>query len=344
MSFPDWLDLPTVWFVLIGVLFTGYAMLDGFDLGVGALHLFTKKDEHRRLLLNAIGPVWDGNEVWLVTGGGALFAAFPHVYATVFSGFYLAFVLLLVALIFRAVAIEFRSKQPMHWWRQMWDVGFAGGSVLSSFLIGVAMGNIAWGIPLDARGEYAGGFLDLLHPYALLLGVTTVALFAMHGAIYAAMKTEGELHEQLRGWINRTIICFVICYAITTMATLLYVPHMAARVRANPWLFSIALVNMLAIANIPREVSRRRDGRAFVSSCVAMVALMTLFGLEMYPHLVLSRPNPEFSLTIHNAASSPRTLGIMLTIALIGLPVVLAYTVSIYWIFRGKVKLDRMSY
>lgn len=340
----DWLDLNTIWFVLIGVLFTGYAMLDGFDLGVGALHLFTKKDEHRRILLNAIGPVWDGNEVWLVVGGGALFAAFPNVYATVFSGFYFAFILLLVALIFRAVAIEFRSKQPMRWWRQMWDVGFAGGSVLSSFLIGVAMGNIAWGIPLDERGEFAGSFVDLLHPYSILLGVTTVALFAMHGAIYAAMKTEGELHEQLRGWINNTIIFFVVCYAITTMATLLYVPHMAARVRANPWLFSIAVVNMLAIANIPREVTRRRDGRAFVSSCVAMLALMTLFGLEMYPHLILSNPNPERSLTIYNAASSQKTLGIMLIIALIGVPLVLAYTVSIYWIFRGKVKLDRMSY
>jgi cytochrome d ubiquinol oxidase subunit II len=226
----------------------------------------------------------------------------------------------------------------------MWDVGFAGGSVLSSFLIGVAMGNIAWGIPLDERGEFAGGFFALLHPYSVLLGVTTVALFAMHGAIYAAMKTEGELHEQLRGWINHTIIFFVICYAITTMATLLYVPHMAARVRANPWLFSIALLNMLAIANIPREVTRRRDGRAFLSSCVAMLALMTLFGLEMYPHLILSNPNPERSLTIYNAASSPKTLGIMLTIAFIGVPLVLAYTVSIYWIFRGKVRLDRMSY
>lgn len=344
MNFPEWLDLNSIWFMLIGVLFTGYAMLDGFDLGVGALHLFTKKDEHRRILLNAIGPVWDGNEVWLVVGGGALFAAFPNVYATVFSGFYFAFILLLVALIFRAVAIEFRSKQPMRWWRQMWDVGFAGGSVLSSFLIGVAMGNIAWGLPLDERGEFAGSFWDLLHPYSVLLGVTTVALFAMHGAIYAAMKTEGELHEQLRGRINHTIIFFVICYAVTTMATLLYVPHMAARVRANPWLFSIAVLNMLAIANIPREVSRRRDGRAFVSSCVAMLALMTLFGLEMYPHLILSNPHPERSLTIYNAASSPKTLGIMLLIALIGVPLVLAYTVSIYWIFRGKVRLDRMSY
>jgi cytochrome d ubiquinol oxidase subunit II len=338
------LDLNTTWFILIGVLFTGYAMLDGFDLGVGALHLFTKEDQERRTMLNAIGPVWDGNEVWLVTGGGALFAAFPNVYATVFSGFYLAFILLLVALIFRAVAIEFRSKQPMRWWRQMWDMGFAGGSILSSLLIGVAMGNIAWGIPIDARGEFAGTFLGLLHPYALLLGVTTVALFMMHGAIYALMKTEGTLHEKLRGWINNCIIFFIICYAVTTMATLLYVPHMAARMRAHPWLFSVAVVNMLAIANIPREIHLGRDGRAFVSSSVAMAALMGLFGLEMYPNLVLSNPDLAHSLTIQNAASSQKTLGIMLTIALIGVPIVLAYTVSIYWIFRGKVKLDKMSY
>jgi cytochrome d ubiquinol oxidase subunit II len=288
--------------------------------------------------------VWDGNEVWLVTGGGALFAAFPNVYATVFSGFYLAFVLLLVALIFRAVAIEFRSKQPMRWWRRMWDVGFAFGSLLSSFLIGVAMGNIAWGVPIDARGEYAGTFWTLLKPYPVLLGVTTVALFMMHGSIYALMKTEGALHVKLRRWVTNCIIFFVMCYVATTMATLLYVSHMAARVRANPWLFSIALVNMLAIANIPREIHRRRDGRAFVSSCVAMIALMTLFGLEMYPNLIFSQPEPANSLTIHNAASSHKTLGIMLTIALIGIPVVLAYTVSIYWIFRGKVKLDKMSY
>lgn len=340
----EFLHLPTVWFILIGVLFTGYALLDGFDLGVGALHLFTRTDEERRIMLNAIGPVWDGNEVWLVTGGGALFAAFPNVYATVFSGFYLAFVLLLVALIFRAVAIEFRSKQPMRWWRQMWDVGFCAGSVLSSLLIGVAMGNIAWGVPLDARGEFAGDFGSLLQPYPLLLGVTTLALFMMHGAIYALIKTAGPLHDKLRGWINHCIIFFIICYAITTMATLLYVPHMAARIRANPWLFSIALLNMLAIANIPREIHRGRDWQAFLSSCVAMAALMGLFGLEMYPNLVLSNPAAENSLSIYNAASSPKTLGIMLVIALLGLPIVLAYTVSIYCIFRGKVKLDRMSY
>ena len=244
------------------------------------------------MLLNSIGPVWDGNEVWLVTGGGALFAAFPNVYATVFSGFYLALMLLLAALIFRAVAIEFRSKQPMRWWRQMWDIGFSAGSLLSSLLIGVALGNIAWGVPIDANGEFAGTFLGLLKPYPLLVGVTTVALFMMHGAIYGVMKTEGALHDKLRGWAMNCIIFFVICAATLTMATLLYVPHMAARVRENPWLFSIALANMLAIANIPREFHHGRDWRAFLSSCAAMITLMALFALNIFPNLVYSLPNP----------------------------------------------------
>lgn len=337
-------DLNTIWFVLVGVLFTGYAMLDGFDLGIGALHLFTKKDEERRVLLNSIGPVWDGNEVWLVTAGGALFAAFPNVYATVFSGFYLAFYLLLASLIFRAVAIEFRSKQPMRWWRQTWDIGFSVGSILSALLMGVALGNIAWGIPIDANGEFAGTFLGLLKPYPLLVGITTVALFMMHGAIYGVMKTEGALHDKLRVWAMRCIICFVICAATTTMATLLYVPHMADRVRANPWLFSIVLANMLAIANIPREFHHNRDWLAFLSSCGAIISLMLLFGLNLFPNLVYSLPIPENSLNIYNAASSHKTLGIMLIIAGIGVPIVIAYTVCIYWIFRGKVKIDRMSY
>jgi cytochrome d ubiquinol oxidase subunit II len=338
------LNLATIWFILVGVLLTGYAVLDGFDLGIGALHLFTSKDQERRVMINAIGPVWDGNEVWLVTGGGALFAAFPNVYATVFSGFYLALMLLLASLIFRAVAIEFRSKQPMHWWRQLWDIGFAGGSLLSSLLIGTALGNIAWGVPVDANGEFAGTFLGLLTPYPLLVGVTTVALFMMHGAIYGVLKTEGELHDKLRRWAMNSIIFFVISAVTLTMATLLFVPHMAARVREHPWLFSVALANMLAIANIPREFHRGNDGLAFLSSCAAIVTLMALFALNLFPYLVYSLPHPENSLTIYNAASSPKTLGIMLLIAGIGVPVVVAYTISIYWIFRGKVKLDHLSY
>jgi cytochrome d ubiquinol oxidase subunit II len=266
------------------------------------------------------------------------------VYATVFSGFYLALYLLLAALIFRAVAIEFRSKQPMRWWRQTWDIGFSAGSILSALLLGVALGNIAWGIPIDANGEFAGTFPGLLMPYPLLVGVTTVALFMMHGAIYGVMKTEGALHDKLRVWAMRCIIAFVICATTTTMATLLYVPHMTARVHDHPWLFSIVLANMLAIANIPREFHHNRDWLAFLSSCVAMITLMLLFGLDLYPNLVYSQPNPENSLNIVNAASSQKTLGIMLIIACIGVPVVIAYTVCIYWIFRGKVKMDRMSY
>ena len=337
-------DLNTIWFILVGVLFTGYAMLDGFDLGIGALHLFTKDDSERRVMLNSIGPVWDGNEVWLVTGGGALFAAFPNVYATVFSGFYLALYLLLAALIFRAVAIEFRSKRPECWWRQTWDIGFAAGSVVSSLLIGVALGNIAWGIPIDEHGEFAGTFFSLLTPYPLLVGVTTVALFMMHGAIYGVMKTEGKLHDKLRAWAMNSIIFFVICATTLTMATLLYVPHLAARVRDNPWLFSVALANMLAIANIPREFHHGNDGKAFLSSCAAIITLMALFALNIFPNLVYSQPDAGNSLNIYNAASSSKTLGIMLVIACIGVPVVIGYTICIYWIFRGKVKMDRMSY
>jgi cytochrome d ubiquinol oxidase subunit II len=339
------LDLNTVWFALVGVLFTGYVILDGFDLGVGVLHLFAARtDEDRRIFLNAIGPVWDGNEVWLVTGGGALFAAFPAVYATVFSGFYLAFMALLCALIFRAVAIEFRSKHPSPRWRGFWDRSFALGSLFSALLIGVAMGNIAWGVPLDAQGEFAGSFLGLLHPYALLMGVTTVALFAMHGAIYLVLKTEGALQARVRTWVNPLIIAFILCYAILTPATLLYVPHVTEAFRREPWFFALVIPVVLAIANIPREVSRGREFAAFLSSCAAMAGLMAIFGVGMYPHLVFSTPHPGHSLTAFNAASSRKTLGVMLTIALIGVPVVVAYSASIYYIFRGKVRLDRMSY
>ncbi len=187
------MDLKTIWFVLVGVLFTRYAVLDGFDLGVGALLLVVKGDKERRIFLNAIGPIWNGNEVWLATGGGALFAAFPNVYATVFSGFYDAFMLLLFALIFRAVAIEFRDQRPQKRWRKTWDVAFAISSVASALLIGVAMGNIVWGSPLDGKFDFQGNFLTLLHPYSLFVGVTTVALFAMHTNLYLTLKTDGSL-------------------------------------------------------------------------------------------------------------------------------------------------------
>jgi len=337
-------DLNTIWFFLVGILLVGYAILDGFDLGVGALHLFVKDDLDRRIMLNSIGPVWDGNEVWLVTGGGALFAAFPHVYATVFSGFYTALMMLLFMLIFRAVAIEFRSKRPMKWWRQMWDIAFSVASIFIAFLAGVLIGNLITGVPIDVNKEFIGTFWNLINPYTVLVGITTVALFMMHGAIYGVMKTEGELQNKLRSWVNNTIIFFIICYITTTMATLIYYPHMIEHFKEFPTLFILAVLNMLAIANIPREISKGKDFFAFLSSCASIAALLTLFAFGVFPNFVLASNNPEYSLNIYNAASSQKTLNIMLIIAMSGIPFVLAYTISIYWIFRGKVKLTNMSY
>ncbi len=338
------MDYNIIWFILIAVLFTGYAILDGFDLGVGALHLFVKNDYERRVFLNAIGPIWDGNEVWLITGGGALFAAFPEVYATVFSGFYIALFLLLVVLIFRAVGIEFRSKRESLTWRRNWDIAFSLSSYLIAFLLGVAMGNIILGVPLNEFHEFIGNFWTLIKPYTLLTGITTVALFMMHGAIYLAMKTEGELQQKVTGWINNTIIFFVICYVTTTMVTLVYVPHMTQHFKDYPILFVLPLLNMLAIANIPREIHHKRYGWAFISSCASIAAMIALFAIGIFPNIVISTPNPENSLTIYNAASSQKTLTIMLIIAIIGVPFVLAYTAGIYWVFRGKIKTEDLHY
>ena len=337
------MDLHTIWFLLVGVLLTGYAILDGFDLGVGALHLLARKDEHRRILLNSIGPVWDGNEVWLVTGGGALFAAFPIVYATVFSGFYLAMILLLFALIFRAVSIEFRGKQESPRWRNGWDAGFSVGSVAAALLLGVAFGNVLEGIPLDPAGEFVGSFFTLLQPYALLIGVTTVALFTMHGALYLTLKTEGELQAAVRGWARNAIVAFSVCYVATTVVTILHVPRMWEGIASRPLLFVVPVLTLLAVVCIPRAALLGKDGRAFAASCVAIAGLLATAGIGMYPNLVAAT-NPARALTIHNAASSPKTLTIMLIIAGIGMPLVLAYTIGIYRTFRGKVKLDSTSY
>ncbi len=337
-------DLNTVWFALVGVLLIGYAILDGFDLGVGALHLFTRTDAERRTMLNSIGPVWDGNEVWLITGGGALFAAFPNAYATAFSGFYTAFILLLLVLIFRAVAIEFRSKRGARSWRSTWDVLFSVASIFIAVLAGVALGNVAKGVPIGPDMEYAGSFWSLINPYAILVGVTTLSLFVMHGSIYMVLKTDGEFKDRIRRWARSAVFAFIALYAILTAYTLTQLPKMTAQYRDFPPLLIIPALTMLAIANIPRELTHGREFLAFVSSGAAIAGLLALFGIGLYPDILLSSVASEYSLDIYNAASSQRTLRIMLTIAAIGMPFVLIYTTSIYWIFRGKVKLDSMSY
>ena len=338
------LDLPSIWFALIGILLTGYAILDGFDLGIGMLLPTVKDDTDRRVLLNAIGPVWDGNEVWLLVGGGGLFAAFPDVYATVFSGFYLPFILLLVALIFRAAAIEFRSKEASPVWRKTWDALFSGASYLIAMLTGVALSNIAVGLPLRADREYAGGFWNLFHPHSIALGLTTVALFMMHGAIFAVLKTEGELNQMMRERTKKAMIFFGVMYGVLSLTTFIFVPQLGNVIRAVPALFILPLLTLLAAANIPREISRGRENAAFVSSALVIVGLLLLFGCGIYPNLVPSNPNPELSLTIRNAAASPKTLETMTIMALFGVPFVLAYTIVIYRVFGGKVDKAHLHY
>lgn len=337
-------DLQTLWFLLLGVLLTGYAILDGFDLGVGILHLVARKDEDRRIFMNSIGPLWDGNEVWLVTFGGALFAAFREAYATIFSGLYTAFMMLLCALIFRAVSLEFRSKMQWGWWRKFWDGAFFLASTTATLLFGVAVGNAILGMPIDAEAEYVGTFWGLLRPYPIMVGLLAVSLFAMHGSVYLYLKTEGELQERVHGWMWRTFGVFMTLYVLTTIYTLQAVPHATSNFEKYPVAWVVVILNVLAIANIPRAIHLGKPVYAFISSSCTIIALNFLFGVALFPNLAVSSIDPAYSLTIYNAACSETTLRIMRTIALLGMPFVLAYTAVIYWTFRGKVELGKFSY
>ncbi len=337
--------LETLWYAVIGISVVMYTVLDGFDLGVGSLHLFGKNDHQRRTFLNAIGPVWDGNEVWLVIIMGALFAGFPNVYATIFSGFYSLLMFLIAGLMFRAVAIEFRSKRDSKKWRQLWDVVFSFSSILVAIILGILIGNMIRGIPLDAQQNYTGDFLYFFHPYAILVGITTAALFAMHGATYLNMKTDGESHTTVQKWINPAIMVFLFWYVITSFATFIYMPHMVENFHEHPLLFIFPLLSFFAIINIPYQVKKKNDGWAFLSSALSIALLLVLYGLGTYPTIVPSTIEPAtHSLTIFNSASTGKTIKNLLVIVVIGVPLVLAYGWWIYRIFRGKVRLDRSSY
>lgn len=337
------MNLNILWFALIVVLFMGFFFLEGFDFGVGMLLPFLgREDVERRILINSIGPFWDANEVWLLTAGGAMFAAFPNWYATLFSGFYLALFLMLLALIGRGVAFEFRSKVDNSTWRRTWDWVIFFGSLLPPLLWGVALANIMRGVPIDAKMNYVGGFWNLINVYSVIAGVSTVLLFVLHGALFLTIKTEGELRERARAAALRiggltTVLLFVflvLSYLWTDMFTKKGIDPGPVPVAAG-----IALISVRFL------IRSRHLGWAFgMTSVTIILSTLTVF-LGLFPRVMISSLNPNWSLTIYNAASNHYSLQVMTIIALTVIPFVLAYQLWNYWVFRQRIKpADHLDY
>jgi cytochrome d ubiquinol oxidase subunit II len=325
-----WDVLRNAWFLLIGVLLAGYSLLDGFDLGVGALLPFlARTEDEKRSLIAAVGPVWDGNEVWLLAGGGALFAAFPLAYATVFSGFYLALMLVLFALILRAVSLEFRAHDAAR--KGLWEAAFVGGSVVPALLFGVALGNVVVGVPIDTAGEFAGSFFTLLRPLPLVFGLLGLSAFLMHGAAYAALKTSGDLRERARRTARTMAIAFGIAFFLSYIMVWIYLPAALGKMAA--WIFAATVCLALFLFFI--ALRKGQDGRALFLSSAAFLGLWGIVGAIQYPNLVRAS-DPALSLTIKNASSSALTLKVMLLIALVGMPLVIGYTIYAYRVFKGQ--------
>jgi cytochrome d ubiquinol oxidase subunit II len=342
------MGLGDVWFVLVGVLLAGYAIFDGFDLGVGVLYPFLGKSERDKAVMRrAVGPVWDGNEVWLLTGGGALFAAFPAVYATVFSGFYLALTLLLFALIFRAASIEFRHSDPA--WAKFWDGAFFVGSAVPALLFGVAVGNIVRGVPLTAAGEmiagggqpiFLGNLVAALNPFSLVIGVFGLVWITLHGASWLCVKATGDLYERAVKLRKTLLIVFAVMVAVSTAATALLVPDAFTKVTGSVvgWVFVLVVVGGAVLAWV--SASRGKDLRAWYGSTLAVVGMVGVWAASIYPSLVPALAGSAGqALTIANAASSQLTLTVMLIIAVIGVPLVLWYHFIVYRAYRGKIEL-----
>jgi cytochrome d ubiquinol oxidase subunit II len=327
------MELTTVWFILIAVLWTGYFVLDGFDFGVGMLMPVLGRGEHgevrRRVMLNTIGPVWDGNEVWVLTAGGATFAAFPNWYATLFSGFYLPLLLILVALIVRALGFDYRGKTDNPTWRKRWDYAIFFGSAVPALLWGVALTNVVMGVPIDAQKEYTGNLFTLLNPIGLLGGLTTVALFLTHGAIFIALKTEGDIRHDARALALKT----GAVAALLAVALLVSVNVSTG----STWSWIAAVVAAVALLAGLFAISRDREGWAFIGTFVAIGAAVATLFLALFPDVMPSSTNPAFSLTTTNASSTDLTLTIMTWVAAIFTPIVLVYTSWTYWTFRRRI-------
>ena len=338
------MDLNTVWFILIAVLYTGFFVLEGFDFGVGMLLPFLSKDDtERRAILNTIGPHWDGNEVWLLTAGGATFAAFPHWYATLFSGFYLALFLLLVGLILRGVAFEFRSKDTNPKWRTVWDWCIFVGSLVPALLIGVAFANILRGVAIDGNMQFRGKFFDLLNPYALVGGLATVLTFLLHGGIFLSMKTTGPLFEKSLNFVRQVWILVVI-----ELVALLVGTYRATDILAHRGLLAwiVPLLGIAAILVAGYFIRQGRHGWAFIMTCLTIVIGLVTFFMALYPRVMVSSWGGIYDLTITNASSSPYTLKIMTIVAVIFVPIVLVYQAWSYRVFRKRIenKSETLTY
>ena len=339
------MTLNEIWFALFIVIIAGYLILDGFDMGVGILLVpVARTDVERRTFLNSIGPVWDGNEVWLVLGGGVLFAVFPLAYASLLSGMYTAFMLLLLVIILRTVALEFRSKEESPRWRSTWDVVFGLASLGLAVMLGIAFGNVVAGVPIDANGNMPASLIGLLSPFALLVGVTTAAMFSMQGGIYLLLKTEGELHDRIARIVPRIMAVFFVLNSLVVVAMVMFEQEITVRYTTDIWPVIFPAAALLALVGAWWMVRRGEAFRAFLFSSATIGLLLVSGGIGLYPNLIISTIDPAYNLTIFSAAAADNTLVVALVIALIGMPFVLLYTGGVYYIFRGKTVVDTHGY
>lgn len=328
------MDLNTVWFILLTVLFIGFFFLEGFDYGVGILLPFLgKNDGDRRAIINTIGPVWDGNEVWMITAGGAMFASFPHVYATLFSGAYLPLVLMLLTLIIRGVAFEFRGKRDEPTWRNRWDWAIFVGSLAPALLWGVTVGNLMRGLAIDADMNYFGGLLPMLNPFSIWAGVVFVGIFTMHGANFLSLKLGGALEDKVKAAAWKAWLV-----ALVSTAILVVWAYFATDILANGWI--PALLAVVALITTGVFVKQDKSGLAFIAGSLTIVLATVMVFAGLFPRIMISTLNPEWSLTIYNASSSPYTLKVMTIVALIFVPIVLAYQIWTYTIFKKRISGD----
>ena len=338
--------LQTLWFILIAVLWIGFYFLEGFDFGVGMLLPFLgKRDEERRAIINAIGSTWDGNEVWLLTAGGATFAAFPHWYATMFSGFYLPLFLLLIGLIIRGISFEYRSKDANPAWRNRFDWMIAIGSFLVSLLLGTAFANLVKGVPIDASMNYVSPngimtTIGLLNPFGLIGGLTMVTVFLLHGANFLSLKLDGELRERARAFAKKIYIFAAIMVVVLAGTTYIYT-DILTKIGVNPGI--IPIVSVIALLSSIYFINRKMEGWAFISVSLHIVLTQVAFFTLMFPRVMVSSLNPDWSLTVQNASSSQYTLTVMSIIALIFVPIVLAYQGWTYYMFRKRITADKQT-